>query len=478
MAKGKYLVSNARMSIWKALGLMIVIITCTSLMAMHLSPSCDDPLSSRLCLQSSTVDKAEESSDDDPDGYSDIFKKKSPLAHMDEQRIAAINERYLHDVTVLGDKEMQQFLTFVHYAHLYANVTVHSGNIFDYDQRNYVMPPRRPSYKSVDSIELIQQEMVNVKNMVDIDWQIRRRSLNDLQRRLVESQVVNDFYKYEEQELDYERLRGELGRVDVMPVFPMPLPRVHPSPLIPRPYLFLHVPKTGGNSIFNAFRVSYGYLAYQQWAMPDFDNIESMWEMSALVGHFNYGLHHLLSPEGQATHSYMTMLRDPIDRVVSHYYYHKNRREDEGHPLANRLSLDEWIIQSPRGQNEQTRVLSGLTIGAELFPTNETFRMALHHLRSMKFVGLTERFGESLVLIKYYCGLESVTERILNKGKVKPNKESISLKTLELIREKNWMDIYLYQEAQKMFERQLDIVGRDLVNKELGRMPEPSESWG
>ena len=70
-----------------------------------------------------------------------------------------------------------------------------------------------------------------------------------------------------------------------------------------------------------------------------------------------------------------------------------------------------------------TKCLAG--IRSEFYPSEETFAMAKvkiltptwrcsliinqHHLKSMGYVGLTERFDESLKLMKYYFGFTDLS---------------------------------------------------------------------
>ena len=81
------------------------------------------------------------------------------------------------------------------------------------------------------------------------------------------------------------------------------------------------------------------------------------------MGHMGFGLHDYL-PQGA---SYITMLRDPIDRIVSHYYY---VLQNQGHYLHKEvagkgLSLEQFADSalSTELDNGQTRVLAGLEHG-------------------------------------------------------------------------------------------------------------------
>ncbi|KAK5577160.1 hypothetical protein RB653_002098 [Dictyostelium firmibasis] len=249
------------------------------------------------------------------------------------------------------------------------------------------------------------------------------------------------------------------------------LPLDTSKPLLTTPYLFLHIPKCGGTTMYNHFSKHFNKAGtLQQWAHPNPSEYKKVQDSkNFIIGHFEMGIHLILKEKEQKTHNYMTMLRDPVDRVISNYFYHKHSPGDPQHIIARDNSIENWIIKSPRANNEITRVLSGITINEEPIPSNETFNMALYHLRSMRFVGITEKYSESLALFKFYTGLDNPnTNERLKFSKFRPS--GITTQIIENIKQRNWMDILLYEEALKMFERQIDIVGRDNFEKQLKKI--------
>ncbi|KAM9965526.1 hypothetical protein ACTFIW_005344 [Dictyostelium discoideum] len=248
------------------------------------------------------------------------------------------------------------------------------------------------------------------------------------------------------------------------------LPLDTSKPLLTTPYLFLHIPKCGGTTMYTHFSKHFKFGTLQQWAHPNPTEYKKVQDSkNFIIGHFEMGIHLILNEKEQKTYNYMTMLRDPVERVISNYFYHKHSPGDPQHILARDNVIEKWITISPRGNNEITRVLSGITFREEPVPSNDTFNMALYHLRSMKFVGITEKYSESLALLKFYTGLENpnVSDKLKN-SKFRPH--GITPTIIEKIKERNWMDILLYEEALKMFERQINIVGRDNFEKQLKKI--------
>ena len=125
-----------------------------------------------------------------------------------------------------------------------------------------------------------------------------------------------------------------------------------------------------------------------------------------LRGHFPLGIREFLPQHVAAGRElrYFTFLRDPIDRMLSHFFAIRDRREgveEQGkHTLASlpkEPTLDDMLQCGYVHDNLHTRMLSGLR---EPFDevTDEMLEQAKGNLRDgLVFFGLTERFDESLV---------------------------------------------------------------------------------
>ncbi|KAN0003105.1 hypothetical protein ACTFIZ_009275 [Dictyostelium cf. discoideum] len=287
--------------------------------------------------------------------------------------------------------------------------------------------------------------------------------------KIIKSRLWSDFYSNYWRDKNFIKYSIDNSLIPFEPP-KLSLPLNTSTPLLTTPYIFIHLPKVGGTSMQYHFKKQFNQDSIQQWTFPNSKEIINVQNAkSVILGHFGYGLHYVLKEDSQKTYNYLTMLRDPVDRVISHYFYHKSTTFDQEHMVARNNTFDQWLEVSPRGTNEMTRQLSGIFETEEFTPTNETFNMALYHLRSMKFVGITERFEETLALLKFYIGLDN--SDVSNKKNVAQTKPSgVSPEIIEKIKEKNWMDILLYEEALKMFERQINIVGRDNFENQLNKI--------
>lgn len=218
-----------------------------------------------------------------------------------------------------------------------------------------------------------------------------------------------------------------------------------------KPFLFLHLAKTAGSTLSSVFKRSERPTKFTHtWAQPKMQDMPNIANKDTVFGHFRYGLHYYFN----RSCTYMTVLRDPIDRVVSHYYYHLQHKKDPGHAFAMNRTFEQWIKDSPAGNNEQTRQVSGLRSQFNL--TDEMFDIASYHMRQMAVVGLTEKYHETLIMLKYIAGSKITRYRAVNRGVKRPKLDQVPPETIELIKKHNWADIKLYELGKEIFEKQLE----------------------
>ncbi len=229
------------------------------------------------------------------------------------------------------------------------------------------------------------------------------------------------------------------------------------------PIIFVHVPKAAGSTLADIMRrkclSEWGDQSY--YVIGDPQGIESFKKLPAkdrknirlLTGHFYYGLHRYLPGEQP---KYITMLREPIDRILSLYYY---ASQSPDHYLHRAIATEgltlETIMRSgayPEFYDLQTVFISGIR---DRGPGAEFLEAAKASLRNRFAVfGLTERFSESLVLLKRTLGWrirDIVYHEKLNVTSSRPRKSQISQETLDVIWERNQLDVELYEYAQALF---------------------------
>ena len=179
-------------------------------------------------------------------------------------------------------------------------------------------------------------------------------------------------------------------------------------------HLFLHMPKTAGSSIRTILKQNYredemiafsGELKALEWYKTT--PLEFRRQHRLVHGHFPFGLH-----EGVERYTYFTFLRDPVDRHFSDYFFLKRY---EPHPLHARIAsgeigLAEWATisdQLPMYRDITTGYLSG-DGGVRWSDRRSLATATFNVLRDFTFVGLTERFDESVLILARRLGWQSV----------------------------------------------------------------------
>lgn len=217
---------------------------------------------------------------------------------------------------------------------------------------------------------------------------------------------------------------------------PISTNKVRPNQAPSLPVFFLHVTKCGGTSLRAAIK---GALV-QQGAVP-----ASLYELNAphsaelakradidgfilrdlllastleqrdirlVTGHFRYTeQYHRESLQNCLS---VTVLRDPVDRFVSLYYYNHFKDSDYG---KEHLSLEEYIAK-PRARRcaeDYVRLLRGTGVAHREFATENDISSAIKNLKRFDVVGCLERLPQFTQALAAKSGLELQIET-LNKS--------------------------------------------------------------
>lgn len=227
--------------------------------------------------------------------------------------------------------------------------------------------------------------------------------------------------------------------------------------------IFLHIPKAAGSTLHPVLERHYSKRAYRTISLPE--QLEAVKEMPPaersrvrlLKGHMPFGMHAYL--EGRSR--YVTLLRHPAERVVSHYYYVKRRPGHYlHHHLAAGMSLADFAGAGLTGEldNGQVRLLSGHD--QDIPPgqcTRDLLDTAQRNIEQhFAVAGLTECFDESLVLMAIELGWNWTPYYLKrNVTQDKPVAKQIDPVALKAIEQANPLDFELYDWASRRFKTQL-----------------------
>jgi len=193
-------------------------------------------------------------------------------------------------------------------------------------------------------------------------------------------------------------------------------------------------------------------------------------------GHFPYSVKDdLKSPR------LITFLRDPVERTLSEIS-HLKRMELQGLKYIDEsikdLSLEAFIKHPIVGShvvNRTTKYLndfkSVITVVVPPEPKPD-LNLAKQRLETFHFIGITERFSDSLELLSYIFGFPAINNfPILQVSPNREKRQDIPQNIIDQIEEMNRDEIELYQFGLKIFEEQLD---RMKVEKRSQKPYDPS----
>ena len=251
--------------------------------------------------------------------------------------------------------------------------------------------------------------------------------------------------------------------------------------------IFVHIPKTAGTTLkhiiqfqFQPNNVFEFYRRKTKSQIEKYNNFSEAQkkQIKLVCGHSGFGLHEFL----QRPCTYITFLRDPLDRVVSIYYYFKRRGWYKDVTLKD-------FVQTYKGvHNGMTNYLSGETLKVQLADPSSRekvnsqcsdeikFELAKKHLKqNFKAIGLTERFDESLILFKKKLGWEIPFYKKSNVSTNRTSIRDVPKETLRLIEKFNEFDIQLYEFAKDFFEELINQQGTSF-EKEVEEFKEVNKS--
>jgi hypothetical protein len=221
--------------------------------------------------------------------------------------------------------------------------------------------------------------------------------------------------------------------------------------------LFMHIPKTAGTAFREAIVGNYrtsqiaylypdppGFLFCEFGSLP----LEQRARFRLVLGHYHYGVHRFLPQKS----SYISIVRDPVRRVISHFRY---LVEPEKGPGSASPSLLAELLE--RGttvnlDNLMVRCFSGV-VKADVPPgrvNRDVYDLAVHNLRSsFKFVGYQERSDEAYAALKARFGWNHrAALGVVNRGGSDDGSFDSVRKAIEHF---NRWDCELYAEIRRLF---------------------------
>jgi hypothetical protein len=244
--------------------------------------------------------------------------------------------------------------------------------------------------------------------------------------------------------------------------------------------IFLHIGKTAGSTLATILHRHYPpEVMFSLYPEVYHDKLEKLTSLPAerraairlLKGHLPFGVHqHLPAPT-----TYITMLRNPIDRVMSHYFFVRRIPQHYLHQQGSTLDIEEYVSSGLSWEldNGQLRVVTGHTHDIEIGGcTRALLDEAKHNLiQHFSVVGLSERFDESALLTKRRLGWSGFpVYRKKNVTEGRPAADRLTKRELDAIRKHNELDDELHAWVSARFQQEWEAEGLDAQLKVFRRI--------
>ncbi|WP_020526736.1 sulfotransferase family 2 domain-containing protein [Flexithrix dorotheae] len=249
--------------------------------------------------------------------------------------------------------------------------------------------------------------------------------------------------------------------------------------------VFIHIPKTAGTTMIDILSRQIYFKKFRRvnptrntHPKEFLSKVEGLLDKELLAqenfeiigGHFGFKAH----PELSNPEDHFTILRDPVERVISEYYfmkykgmYYQDLIEGENLSLLDYLHHPETTYLN----NLQTRLISGEKYETGELVTQEMYEKALSHLEAFKAIGITENMKDSIALFYQKFGWKRIPYYLTsNSNEQKTHRTEIPESTIKAIEEREKFDIQLYQQALEIFQKEVDKQQSKLkiIKKQMG----------
>ena len=269
------------------------------------------------------------------------------------------------------------------------------------------------------------------------------------------------------------------------------------------PLVFMHIPKTGGMSLFTAFCSLWGSR------IADLYNVSCAAPAAAAraiqnadlclyCGHFAFGLHEFFDRPVY----YASVVRHPVERVTSLYYFvlpvlHSARRAMSKKAMTAREALfkpgmpdyyqdflpwleteqtPEAFFASPSADldNGMVRRFSGVGLRSGPCPVEALGQAKAAVERYFSVVGVLERYSDTLRLMETKLGLPSLSENRVNVNDKKGAGGQLSADIVRRIETMNALDIAFYEWVCERFDTELTDPSPAVLVPGGGRQGDPA----
>jgi hypothetical protein len=244
---------------------------------------------------------------------------------------------------------------------------------------------------------------------------------------------------------------------------------LEPDCLDQKVVIFHGINKSGSMCFANVLRTTYIVAVrreqfYCQYHKPRVEWPELLRRVEDSTPHALFISHNLYGAvKTKPHHTFVTMFRHPLPRIVSGYQWLKNRFVSEGGKAEEFQTLEEFV-EKGNGITWSQIAQFGIGFDPEVrkkkwrYSAEQTYQWCVENIeRDVSWFGIAELFEESIFVFASLCGLSRVTawkRDVRNPGRALASELSPS--TQEMIRHFYRYDFELYERMLALFRQRLD----------------------
>jgi hypothetical protein len=245
----------------------------------------------------------------------------------------------------------------------------------------------------------------------------------------------------------------------------LPFTITYGTPPVRCPAIFLHIQKTAGTTITEAVRRHYrnDIVSHGDYLSRD---AASLKRTAFISGHFGFEYSRQFM-EGRYS---FTFLRDPVERVLSLYYFSRTRDPGE-YPIyraAHEMDLAEYLragfdredIKAYVWNQQAWQVACGWNDPQQRqisdFTSEQILERAKAHLTKFNYIGFAESFATDSKAILADLNVPTFKSLVpANVTPQRPHRNDLTATTISLAEELTSLDAALYEHAKELCRRGL-----------------------